>query len=540
MSKQINFSERLAILKQSNVMEKLAEIKHGVERETLRINPNGTIAHTGHAQALGSALTHDTITTDFSESLLEFITPPEANVETTLNQLQDIHKYVVENIGQERLWPMSMPCFLKSDDDIPLAQYGTSNIGKMKTLYRQGLKNRYGSMMQAIAGVHFNFSFSDGFWEAWIEKSCNTRANKETISEEYFAVIRNYRRFCWLIPYLFGASPALCSSFIKGKKTTLPFKQLGKGTLYLEYATSLRMSDLGYTNSEQSDLRICYNNVDSYIHSLHQAINTPSQKFQMFAGKKDGQYQQLNANVLQIENELYSPIRPKQPANPLEKPSDALASRGVSYIEVRALDVNPFNAVGIEQSQFYFLDVFLTYCLVLPSECMSDNDFHETEQNLRAVVVDGRNPELRLSHGGQALSVKDWATKLFADMEQVALVLDEANGNQLFSEALALQWQKILHPENTPSAQLLETLLTQGRDNGALGVELAEKYKQQLLSQPYAIFDHQEFEQQAAESIRAQTAKELADDKSFDDFLSDYFSDLQGAASFVQAKKCLT
>ena len=277
---------------------------------------------------MGSALTHDSITTDYSESLLEFITPPESNPEKTLDQLRDIHKYVMANIGEERLWPISMPCYINSEDQIPIARYGTSNVAKMKTLYRVGLKNRYGSMMQAIAGVHFNFSLPEEFWQHWLEKAEGAKHDKDAVSAAYFGLIRNYRRFCWLIPYLFGASPALCGSFIKGKESTLPFKKLGEGTYYLPYATSLRMSDLGYTNSAQSDLAICYNQVDSYINSLRGAINTPSSEYEKFAGKVDGQYQQLNANVLQIENELYSPIRPKQPTKSLEKPTDALAERG--------------------------------------------------------------------------------------------------------------------------------------------------------------------------------------------------------------------
>ncbi|MEP4300258.1 MAG: glutamate--cysteine ligase, partial [Paraglaciecola sp.] len=326
---ETSFSARLATLQNPSIMKTLTGIKHGVERETLRINPNGGLAQTPHQESLGAALTHEFITTDFSESLLEFITPPETSIDKTIGQLKDVHKFVMTNIGEERLWPMSMPCFIENQEAIPIANYGTSNVGKMKSLYRVGLKNRYGSMMQAISGVHFNFSLPDEFWEKWLADDSTIKADKDSISSAYFGLIRNYRRFCWVIPYLYGASPALCRSFIKGKETGLPFKTLGKGTYYLPYATSLRMSDLGYTNSAQSGLNICYNKVDSYIASLRAAINQPSENYEMFAGKKDGKYQQLNSNVLQIENELYSPIRPKQPTRSLEKPTDALDERGV-------------------------------------------------------------------------------------------------------------------------------------------------------------------------------------------------------------------
>lgn len=524
-STESSFSERIAVLALPEILNTLPNIKHGVERETLRINVNGALAQTPHNHGLGSALTHETITTDFSESLLEFITPPEKDPKVTLAQLADVHKYVMKNIGEERLWPLSMPCFIDGDDNIPIAQYGTSNVGKMKTLYRVGLKNRYGSMMQAISGVHFNFSFPDEFWQAWLPAAQGVEANKDTISAAYFALIRNYRRFCWVIPYLFGASPAICGSFIRGKDTKMPFKQLGRGTHYLPYATSLRMSDLGYTNSEQSGLNICYNKVDTYIDSLRKAINTPSQKYQQFADKVNGEYQQLNANVLQIENELYSPIRPKQPTESLEKPTDALAKRGVSYIEVRALDVNPFSAVGIDLAQFHFLDVFLTYCLTAPSEFMDGAQFEQTETNLNAVVERGRDPALTLTNDDETLSLKQWAEKLFGDMRVVAETLDKAHGSQDFTQALDTQWRKIEDPSLTPSARILDELLTGNKDNGEFGLALAQQYRDELLNNPYKQFNDADFAQQAKDSMALQQEREQQDSLPFDEFLADYFSD---------------
>lgn len=521
------FAERLAVLQDDLVKSSLTEIKHGVERETLRVNPDGGLAQTPHSELFGSALTHDFITTDFSESLLEFITPPETSADVTLSQLQDLHKYVLSHMGDEKLWPMSMPCFVSSDDDIPLAEYGSSNIGKMKNLYRVGLKNRYGSMMQAISGVHFNFSLPDGFWQQWISKTSRDVVNKDSISAGYFALIRNYRRFCWLIPYLYGASPALCSSFIRGKTTTLPFKKLGKGTLYLPYATSLRMSDLGYTNSAQSGLDICYNEVGSYIDSLRKAINKPSVTYQKFAQKKNGQHQQLNANVLQIENELYSPIRPKQPTKRLEKPSDALDERGVDYIEVRALDVNPFSGIGIERNQFFFLDVFLVYCAISPSDFMQAEQYQETEANLKAVVNAGRDPELFLSNNGQQITLPQWADHVFAEMNEVAKVLDSANNCGDYTQAVAVEWQKIINPQLTPSARILETLLSTQQDNGELGLTLADTYKQQMLAANYQLMSEQELLKHAQVSLLKQKDIEAQDVQSFDEFLQEYFEKAQ-------------
>jgi glutamate--cysteine ligase len=525
---QTSFAERLNVLQDQAVAQTLTGIRHGVERETLRINPDGGLAQSSHQTALGSALTHEFITTDFSESLLEFITPPEVSVKKTIGQLNDVHKFTVSNIGDERLWPMSMPCFIENEDAIPIANYGSSNVGKMKTLYREGLKNRYGSMMQAISGVHFNFSLPDEFWQQWLDKTSveksDKKPNKDAISAAYFALIRNYRRFCWLIPYLYGASPAICGSFIKGKETNLPFKKLGSGTYYLPYATSLRMSDLGYTNSAQSGLNICYNQLDTYIASLISAINQPSEAYQKYACEKGGEYQQLNANVLQIENELYSPIRPKQPTQSLEKPSEALHKRGVSYIEVRALDVNPFSAIGIEENQFYFLDVFLMYCVTKPSALMNAQQYDETEVNLSAVVDHGRDPELMLSNEQQSIGLSAWALQLFSEMHEVALVLDQANGTTYYSVALELEKQKILDPSLTPSAKILQRLISQQCDNGSLGLTLAEDYKQQLIDSDYEFMNADELAEHAKLSIEKQGVIEQQDNISFDEFLSSYFS----------------
>lgn len=522
--KDNSYTERLGLLKQPSILQTLTGICHGVERESLRINPDGGLAQTPHQDSLGAALTHDYITTDFSESLLEFITPPEVSIDKTLGQLMDVHKFVVTNIGEERLWSMSMPCFIENQDAIPIANYGSSNVGQMKSLYREGLKNRYGSMMQAISGVHFNFSLPNEFWQNWLS-GLGEEVNKDNISAAYFALIRNYRRFCWLIPYLYGASPALCGSFIKGKQSKFEFKKLGKGTYYLPYATSLRMSDLGYTNSAQSSLNICYNQVDTYIDSLREAISQPSDIYAQYSGKKNGQYQQLNANVLQIENELYSPIRPKQPTRSLEKPTDALADRGVSYIEVRALDVNPFTSIGIEANQFYFLDVFLVYCVTRPSEFFKSELYQETEDNLSAVVSQGRDPALTLSKEGQSIGLKDWALSLFSEMADIAKVLDEANQTERYSMAVSAEREKVLDPSLTPSARILAELLEHDLDNGALGLKLADQYKQKLINSDYRYLDDEFLSVHAAQSKEKQKEIEQQDVKSFDEFLADYFAD---------------
>ncbi len=363
-----DFATRLErVARNSNTFQQLSR---GVERETLRYNADGSLATTPHPQGLGSAYTNEWITTDFSESLLEFITPVSHQVDTLLGQLKDIHHFAQTKMGEEKMWPLSMPCYVADEELINLAQYGSSNSGRMKTLYREGLKRRYGSLMQIISGVHFNFSFPDSFWDSLYGEQTEQQ-RQDSKSEGYFSLIRNYYRLGWLIPYFFGASPAICSSFIRGRDTKLPFENIGK-TLYLPHATSLRLSDLGYTNNAQSSLKIGFNSLEQYLEGLNQAIRTPSPEFAEIGVKVGDEYRQLNANVLQIENELYAPIRPKRVAKSGEKPSQALGRGGVEYIEVRSLDVNPYSAVGINEDQVRFLDLFLTWAALSESKPMTD------------------------------------------------------------------------------------------------------------------------------------------------------------------------
>lgn len=518
----MSFEERLAAVNTPSFKKALCNIKHGIERETLRVNGNGTIASNPHPSALGAPLTHNWITTDFSESLLEFITPPECDVSKSMAQLSDIHKFTYESIGEQYLWPMSMPCFIDSQTNIPIAQYGSSNIARMKEVYREGLHNRYGSMMQVISGVHFNFSLPDEFWQQWCGLHSQTW-DKDTQSAHYFALIRNFKRYAWIIPYLYGASPALCGSFISHKDVKHKFDKVGKGTLYMPYATSLRMSDLGYTSSAQSNLKICYNDLSTYVSSLRGAIGKKASDYAHLTSDDENGWQQLNDNVLQIENELYSPIRPKQVAKSLEMPTNALQERGVSYLEVRSLDVNPYSSVGIDKEQFHFLDVFLVYCLLEPSAKFDDVSRPLSQQNITAVVEHGRDPALMLNNSGTSMSLKQWGEELTVNLRKVALLLDDAKQTNVHLSAVNKQYEKFMDPDLTPSGKWLNALLDKQVDNSELALSLAKQYKAQASVGTYSDIKADEFLAEAATSIKARAQIESQDEKGFTEFVHDYF-----------------
>ncbi|HLZ99328.1 MAG TPA: glutamate--cysteine ligase, partial [Steroidobacteraceae bacterium] len=285
------FERRLAGLINSGERGVLRGGRKGVEKESLRVSPDGVIVRSPHPSALGAPLTNDNITTDFSESLIELVTPPFLESWELLQYLCDIHQFVYRHLGDELLWATSMPSAIEGDASIPLAQFGASNVGQMKTIYRHGLGARYGRVMQAISGVHFNYSFPPKLWEVLAHVNQSAEHGQDFISDQYFSVLRNYRRYGWLILYLFGTSPAVSKSFFAGRASDMP--SFDQDTVYEPYGTSLRMSDIGYRNKNQATVSVSVNSLREYIRDLSRAIGTPYPPYEKIGVKVDGRYLQL-------------------------------------------------------------------------------------------------------------------------------------------------------------------------------------------------------------------------------------------------------
>ncbi|WP_241622346.1 glutamate--cysteine ligase [Rosenbergiella australiborealis] len=498
----------------------LSGIGRGIERESLRIRADGSLSEQGHPTALGSALTHDWIITDFAESLMEFVTPVDRDIPHLLTFLRDLHRYVIKNLGDERLWPFSIPGNITDTETIALADYGKSNLGQMKHIYRQGLKHRYGSLMQVISGIHYNFSLPTAFWEAKALANNDTRPLQDIASDGYLHLIRNYYRYGWIIPYLFGASPAVCESFLGHNPVVDTMESDGQGARWFPYATSLRLSDLGYTNKSQSGLAISFNSLEEYVAGLKQAIATPSADYEKM-GLFDAQQQriQLNTNVLQIENELYAPIRPKRVIRRGEAPSDALKRGGIEYIEVRSLDINPFSATGISEEQVRFLDTFLIWCALIESPPMDQEQLHFVKSNWNTVIMQGRKPGLRLKGecGQRDFSLKDAASVLFDGLTSIAEILDQNSDGPYQSTCHHLR-NMISDPELTYSGKILNIIKQEGFIGS--GVTLAENYRQSLLQEPLEILTEDIFVEKAAESFAEQQNIEAADTLSFEEYLA--------------------
>jgi glutamate--cysteine ligase len=495
-----------------------AKINRGIEKESLRVTPEGRLAQTDHPRALGSALTHPYITTDYSEALLELITPVSDSIEQCLGFLEDLHKFVYDNLpAGERLWVASMPCLLESEEQIPLARYGTSNMGRLKTLYREGLGHRYGRLMQTIAGIHYNFSMPENFWEDYRQLKGSNEPLQTFRTQQYLHLIRNFHRYSWLLVYLFGASPAVSKCFTRGREHNLD--EYDQATLYKPYATCLRMGDLGYKSDAQRSLYVCYNDLNNYIDSLYGALNTPYPPYQDIGLEQNGKKLQINTNLLQLENEFYATIRPKRVGDAGKRPLQLLKDEGIQYIEVRALDLNPFLSVGIDAEQIYFLDAFLLYCLLTDSPACDRQENGEIEKNLQLTVNRGREPGLELTQGGTPVKLQSWAMSLLTDIEHSANLLDHANHTAGYTLSLQNQRNKVANPENTPSARVLKAMAAQNLPFCRFAMQESVRTSQSLTGLAMAPERISEFRATSQSSLAQQAAAEANQEMSFDEFL---------------------
>ena len=524
MSNQL--TRRLALLDDDAHRGLLLQGLRGIERETLRVDSRGHLARTPHPVQLGSALTNPQITTDYAETLLEFITPAEHDIGLAINRLDAIHRYAYSKLGNEMLWSQSMPCDLPSEEEIEIAWYGDSNIGMLKHVYRRGLALRYGKAMQCIAGIHYNYSLPEQLWtliaqsEGIMEE--RRHALRDFQSESYIATIRNFRRYSWLLMYLFGASPVLSKGFLRGRAHQL--ETLSDDTLYLPYATSLRMSDLGYQNDAQSGLRPHENRLESYVTSLMDAVNRPYAPYEAIGTKKDGEWVQLSTNVLQIENEYYSTIRPKRVIRSGERPVQALCNRGVQYIEVRCMDVDPYEPVGISLETGRFLDAFLLFCALEESPMISDHDSAMHARNFARTVKEGRRPGLTLTRDGLEVPLATWALELIERIRPVAALLDDGhNEGDVHTASLGRQKAKIEDPALTPSARVLDEIRALG-SAAAFGVQQSTLHAASFRDSPLMPAEEMLFDEMAAVSIADQMIIEQTDTGDFDAFVAAYNS----------------
>lgn len=455
----------------------------GLEREGQRITSSGDLALTDHPAVFGNKLTNPQITTDFAESQLELITPALPTIEDTYESLLAITREAEAGIETELLWPLSMPPRLPEEEQIPIARFDDSPEGRERSVYRQGLALRYGKKMQMISGVHYNYSFSEELLEllrTWLGQGETEREFRDNL---YFGVARNFLRYRWLPIYLFGASPVIDISYQPVIRQELKLVEdccpecRNLVDHYQRYATSLRVSRFGYSDAIQRQYPVSYNSLAEYVGDIRRLLSIHNREYARLGLVRDGQPIQLNANVLQKESEFYAAIRLKRAAGKGRSQLDALEDQGVQYLEVRTLDLNPYEKAGISLDQLYFLQVFLAFCLFEESKPMGRGELQNANQNHHLAALLGRRPRLMLHRSGFfPVALRVWASELFKKLAIVASLMDRG-GDGKYRRVVEAEYRKVLDLSLLPAARILQEMAEYGESHAEFGLDLAGRHR---------------------------------------------------------------
>ena len=484
-----SLSNFLSLFSRKKNQELLFLYRCGLERESLRVDSKGNLSLKPHPKSFGSPLTNPFISTDFGEAQIEWMTPPLTTFAKSEKFLEYLIAYSYEKIGKELFWPYSFPCSLP--EEIQSAKYGSSYLAQTKEIYRKGLKYRYGSGVQMISGIHFNFSFTHSFWEFLYLEINPKESFSSFVNNSYFHLMRNFLRESYLLTYLFGSSPVMNRSLIKEVPKDLDL--LDQETVFGKYATSLRMSSYGYYSCIQHQLSISYNDFNSYLSDMEYAISTPKEEY-----KKMGIYRG-DEQIQQLESEHYTKIRPKCILQEEETPLKGLKKRGVEYIEIRSIDLNPFIPLGINDEQLLFLHQFLLYCLFKRSPEISIKEAKSLTTDQLRVALEGRNPKLNLLSQGK---------KILKEIEPIAHLLNEG-----YVENLKKQKEKLKFPELTPSAQVIQELTRKKENLRSFSLRQAKLHRKTLQEKKLPLKMREKLDKSCEESLFAKQVLETKSEK---------------------------
>jgi glutamate--cysteine ligase len=446
---------------------------HGLERESIRVTAEGALSQTPHPESLGSSLSHPFITTDFAEPQIEFRTDP-GELHSTLDALGQIHFYATDALGGELLWPFSMPPRLPDREaEIPIANYGTSELAIEKLNYRNGLAHRYGRKKQTLSGVHYNFSLEPSV----LEREFYSSTNEYSQSAAYFNMIRNLYRKMPFFTYLFGASPAFDKSFGLSDSSHL---QKHKNDTYIgEFATSIRLSEIGYTSDVQARLKVSFDSLEAFMKDLNWAMTNRHLDYIDSSGDS---VHLFNPNYLQNEQELYALFRPKQVMESGERLLDALEKRGTGYIETRLLDVDPWSVGGVDPYAIGFFHIALLDSLRQASPPLTEQETKELHQSHQEVVWRGRDPGLEITENGQPSKFHELGSRYCERLQLLAEEMDETTDRDFYSESLRRQSIKWESPELTPSGRIHSSLVDNDQEFIEFGLDIANRNVENLIS----------------------------------------------------------
>ena len=469
-----------------NQAEGLETGNWGIERETHRINSDGSIALTPHPKVLATKKASQSITLDFAESQLEFMTKPHDKIEKVIDELNKIYDFTKKQINDELMWPFSMPPVLPDEEDIPIARFPHLADGQDKETYREGLSVRYGKKIQMISGIHYNYSFSDQLIDQLHQAMAPEQSRQAFINQLYMKISRNVLTYRWLITYLFGASPVVDQSYrsVFNEKMQACQSEWFSQTFDIKeidrYATSLRTSRFGYSTAIEDKYHISYNSLTEHINDLRHVLSIDNPKYEKIGVNKNGRRIQLNTKELQSEAEFYAPIRFRQVQKEDETLLDALEQRGIQYFELRLLDLNPFDKLAITKEQLQFIHLFVLYCLFEESNELTEIQQMNANQNQQLVALLGRKPNLTLINQlGENVLLEKWALEIIEKIDRIACLLDEAIGTDKYMPIVCQMKGNIENPSLILSQQMVNEMTNANQTFAEYGIHLAKQYQLQ-------------------------------------------------------------
>lgn len=486
----LNFSEMIKIFSKEDKSKLLLQGNFGIELESQRITLSGDLALTPHPSVFGDKVENHRITTDFSESQIEMITPPYKSVEEVYNSLKAIRNEVTKGIPKdELLWPLSMPPKLPNEDLIPIAKFSDSEEGRDREAYRNGLAVRYGKKMQMISGIHYNFSFSEGMIDYFYMQFGKGEEKPAFINEMYLAQARNFLRYRWILIYLFGASPSCDSSYYSVMaKERKEIQQCCPDCCGIiedlnQHATSLRVGRFGYSSTLQRKYNVLFNSLEEYVGKLEEMMATVSSEYSKLGIIKNGSKIQLNGNILQKESEFYSSIRLKQVANKEETQLAALSKRGIEYIEIRILDLNPFEIVGISTSQLRFLHVFMIFCLFQESALVTQDEFEEINSNHNVVALFGRKKNLTLrKYNKGTIDLREFGEEIFEKLIPIAELMNKGSVDGKYLYSVEKERKKLMDLSLLPSERMHREMKKRSESFLKFGIRQAVNNSKEIIN----------------------------------------------------------
>ena len=448
----------LDVIQSLNYREELLKGNFGLERETLRVDGEGKLALTKHPKVFECKISHPYITTDFSESQIELITPIVNTLEELYSFVNSLYDITVLELKDEYLWPQSMPCSIPEDELIPIADYGKCKSGEAASDYRKKLLKKYGGKKQLISGIHYNFSFNEELIKDLYKKIGNGESYGDFRDSIYLKVVRNYLRYRWLLIYLLGGTTTMHETF--GEKCVIDLDKISKDGFSNMGAVSYRNSECGYKN--HIDLYPNYNSVKEYVESVYKFIDD---------------------KLIDNHKELYTQIRLK--ANDNNRFLESLLEDGINYVEMRSIDINPFSKAGISLEDLNFINLLTIYFLI-KDESSYDKWQDEAQNNQNIISMYGQM-DVVLYRDGETISKKAWALDILNEMKEMNEKLSLGKEDIINSMI-----EKIIEPKLTYAYRISEMVKEEGFLESHL--RLAKEYKEDAYKKRFKLEGFEDLE----------------------------------------------